>query len=371
MFCSLRGSCSSLAIVIALTGFGAAQASAQDQPDPASGDPAVAAEAQDDPAVIVVSGIRESIESSIDEKRRADTIKDTITAEDIGQLANENISEALQRIAGVQVTRSDDGEGQAVQIRGLSDNNVQINGETVSGTAADRGVNFQDLPPELFSGVEILKAQTADSIEGSLGGTINLKTRAPLSGRKDLIVNLNATQKFADVGGLSNQDANLLVIKQWRDTGIGDFGILLNFGYKETASVAEVYGGGDFDDAPAIWIAVPAIRFRRTIPISATTSSTSSTSPLFPVSPIPIVTILTRIRTVTGSAMSAMSIIFRGSSGSHEESVTTQRSRSTVRCNGGQAMRSTFVSIRSSPISRKTLSAQTTRSISTFRVPAR
>lgn len=254
MFCSLRGSCSSLAIVIALTGFGAAQASAQDQPDPASGDPAVAAEAQDDPAVIVVSGIRESIESSIDEKRRADTIKDTITAEDIGQLANENISEALQRIAGVQVTRSDDGEGQAVQIRGLSDNNVQINGETVSGTAADRGVNFQDLPPELFSGVEILKAQTADSIEGSLGGTINLKTRAPLSGRKDLIVNLNATQKFADVGGLSNQDANLLVIKQWRDTGIGDFGILLNFGYKETASVAEVYGGGDFDDAPAIWI---------------------------------------------------------------------------------------------------------------------
>ena len=63
MFCSLRGSCSSLAIVIALTGFGAAQASAQDQPDPASGDPAAAAEAQDDPAVIVVSGIRESIDA--------------------------------------------------------------------------------------------------------------------------------------------------------------------------------------------------------------------------------------------------------------------------------------------------------------------
>lgn len=254
MFRSLCGSCSSLAFAAVLAGFTAAEAQAQEQEEASAADPAASAEAPADPSVIIVSGIRESIESSIDDKRGASEIKDSISAEDIGQLANENISEALQRIAGVQVTRSDDGEGQGVQVRGLSDNNVQINGETVSGTAADRGVNFQDLPPELFSGVEILKALTADSIEGSLGGTINLKTRAPLAGRKDLIVNLNATQKFADVGNLSNRDANLLVIKQFRDTGIGDIGILLNFGYKETASVAEVYGGGDFEDAPAIWI---------------------------------------------------------------------------------------------------------------------
>ncbi|MBU7581101.1 MAG: TonB-dependent receptor plug domain-containing protein, partial [Porphyrobacter sp.] len=198
--------------------------------------------------------MRQSIETSIDEKRRSGQIKDTITAEDIGQLANENIAEALQRITGVQVTRSDDGNGQAVQIRGLSENNVQINGEILSGTAADRGVNFQDLPPELFGGVDILKTQTADAIEGSLGGTIDLKTRAPLVGKKSFSANLTATEKRADVGDLSNQDVNALLIKQFRNTPIGDIGVLLNFGYRETASVAEVYGGGDFDDAPGIWI---------------------------------------------------------------------------------------------------------------------
>lgn len=240
----------SLALGLVIAGFGTVHAQAQDQ---AESSPPVG-QSDDSEPEIIVSGVRLSIESAIDEKRRASEIKDTITAEDIGQLANENISEALQRITGVQVTRSDDGEGQGVQIRGLSENNVQLNGETISGTAADRGVNFQDLPPELFSGVEILKAQTADSIEGSLGGTINLKTRAPLTGKKDLIFNFNVTQKWAKVGGLSNQDANLLLIKQFRDTGIGDIGVLVNFGYKETASVAEVYGGGDFDDAPAIWI---------------------------------------------------------------------------------------------------------------------
>ncbi|WP_423140772.1 TonB-dependent receptor [Parablastomonas sp. CN1-191] len=204
--------------------------------------------------MIVVSGVRQSIESAIDDKRRATEIKDSITAEDIGQLANDNISEALQRIAGVQVSRSDDGEGEGVQIRGLSDNNVQLNGETISGTAAERGVNFQDLGAELFSGVEVLKSPTADSIEGSLGGTINLKTRAPLDGKKDFTFNATATEKYAEVGRLWNNDASVLAIKQFRDTPIGDIGVLLNFGYKETASVAEVYGGGDYEEAPAIWI---------------------------------------------------------------------------------------------------------------------
>jgi len=250
MFPKLRSSASSLAFAVAFTGFLTAEASAQEQSAP----PANVTTAPDSEPQIVVSGVRQSIETSIDEKRRATEIKDTITAEDIGQLANENIAEALQRITGVQVTRSDDGEGQGVQIRGLSENNVQLNGEIVSGTAADRGVNFQDLPPELFAGVDILKAQTADAIEGSLGGTINLKTRAPLVGRKGFTANLTVTEKRADVGSLSNQDINALFIKQFRDTGIGDIGILANFGYRETASVAEVYGGGDFDDAPGIWI---------------------------------------------------------------------------------------------------------------------
>jgi TonB-dependent receptor len=246
----LRNSVSSLAVIAVFSGLSTTRAVAQEQADP----PAAATAVVDSENQIVVTGVRQSIESSIDEKRRASEIKDTITAEDIGQLANENIAEALQRITGVQVTRSDDGEGQGVQIRGLSENNVQLNGEIVSGTAADRGVNFQDLPPELFAGVDILKAQTADSIEGSLGGTINLKTRAPLTGKKRFIANLTVAEKRAEVGDLSNQDVNALLIKQFRDTAIGDIGVLLNFGYRETASVAEVYGGGDFDDAPGIWI---------------------------------------------------------------------------------------------------------------------
>lgn len=262
----LVASGSRFALMAAALSLGCSAAAAQDS-TPASGDePPVEVDsgtAADDAAsqnVIVVSGVRQSIESAIDEKRQATEIKDVINAEDIGQLANDNIAEALQRITGVQVNRGNDGEGKQVQVRGLSENNVTINGALTSGTGDvdlsngnDRSVNFQDLPAELFAGVEILKALTADQIEGSLGGTINLQTRAPLSGKRNLIVNLSGTQKFSDVGDLSRQDANAFLQKKFLDTPLGDFGVILNVGYKEIASYAYVYGGNEVYDSPGIW----------------------------------------------------------------------------------------------------------------------
>jgi len=248
---------SRLALISGILAFGCTAAAAQDNA-PATAEAQVTDDEPDN--VIVVSGVRQSIESAIDDKRNATEIKDVINAEDIGQLANDNISEALQRITGVQVNRGNDGEGRQVQVRGLSENNVTINGAIASGTGDvdlstgnDRSVNFQDLPAELFAGVEILKALTADQIEGTLGGTINLQTRAPLKGKRDMIVNLSATAKFAEVGDLSRQDANLFVQKKFEDTPLGDFGVILNVGYKEIASYAYVYGGNEVIDAPGIW----------------------------------------------------------------------------------------------------------------------
>lgn len=254
-------SASRLALTIGVLSFACTTAYAQEAAPKDGGSlPASAADGAPD-NVIVVSGVRQSIESAIDNKQRASEIKDSITAEDIGQLANDNISEALQRITGVQVIRGNDGEGKNVQIRGLSENNVTINGATASGTGDvdlsngnDRSVNFQDLSPELFAGVEILKALASDQIEGSLGGTINLQTRAPLKGKRDLVVNISATDKYAEIGRIWNQDANLFVQKKFLDTPLGDFGVIVNLGYKEIGSYAYVYGGGEFEDAPGIWI---------------------------------------------------------------------------------------------------------------------
>jgi len=208
---------------------------------------------KDEIEVITVQGIRGSISKSLNNKRYSTEIMDSISAEDIGQLPDENIAESLQRVTGIQMTRSADGEGSTVQIRGLSDNNVEINGQTTAGTSADRSVNFADIPSELFSGIEVLKAPTADRIEGSLGGTVNLKTRRPLNIEEDSFASVTAKAKYSELTGETAPDFNVFLGKNWRDTSIGDFGVIVNGGRKEAINQTDAFGGGDYDDAPGAW----------------------------------------------------------------------------------------------------------------------
>ena len=59
-----------------------------------------AAPAQDD--TVVVTGIRASARSNVSLKKNASEVVDSITAEDIGKLPDNNVSETLTRIPGVQ-----------------------------------------------------------------------------------------------------------------------------------------------------------------------------------------------------------------------------------------------------------------------------
>ena len=112
----------SLAVAYALMGlsplFVAANASAENDS---------AAKKDEKVEVIEVSGIRGSINSAQNIKRFADTVKDVITASDIGALPDKSVTEALQRVPGVTIERfasSDDpkhyaDEGTGVLVRGL------------------------------------------------------------------------------------------------------------------------------------------------------------------------------------------------------------------------------------------------------------
>src|SRR5688572_6876991 len=66
---------------------------------------------------LVVTGIRASLQQSLESKRNADAVVDTITAEDVGKFPDKNVAEALQRVPGVSIQR-EFGEGERVSIRG-------------------------------------------------------------------------------------------------------------------------------------------------------------------------------------------------------------------------------------------------------------
>src|SRR3982750_1584759 len=66
--------------------------------------------ATDELEEIVVTGLRGSLQASMTTKRDAIGVVDAINAEDIGKFPDTNLSESLQRITGISISRRD-GEG--------------------------------------------------------------------------------------------------------------------------------------------------------------------------------------------------------------------------------------------------------------------
>jgi TonB-dependent receptor len=137
-------------------------------------------ELKEDVEVIEVSGIRESLASAMNEKRFKNNLVEVIEAEDIGKLPDQNLAEVLENITGIQITR-EAGVGTGVQIRGTDANRTEINGVSTVGSGAGRsGIDFEDVSAAIIAGLEVTKSPDAKTIEGSVGGTINLKTIRPL-----------------------------------------------------------------------------------------------------------------------------------------------------------------------------------------------
>ena len=137
---------------------------------------------------IVVLGIRASLARSLDQKRNAIGVIGAINSEDIGEFPDLNISESLQRIPGVTITRNL-GEGEQVSIRGLAPKftGVLINGmQAASAAQGDdgniaygRALTFDLFPSELFSGATVYKTPTASLQDGGLSGTIDMRIPRP------------------------------------------------------------------------------------------------------------------------------------------------------------------------------------------------
>ncbi|MEP1444859.1 MAG: TonB-dependent receptor [Paraglaciecola sp.] len=137
--------------------------------------------------VIEVSGIRSSLTSALLEKRESTNLIEVIEAEDIGKLPDQNLAEVLENVTGIQITRTA-GVGTGVQIRGSNSNNVLINGVQTVGAGTGRGgISFEDVSASIIAGVEVTKASDAKTIEGSVGGTVNLRTIRPLELSEQLI----------------------------------------------------------------------------------------------------------------------------------------------------------------------------------------
>lgn len=190
---------------------------------------------------IVVSGQRASIQSAQDVKKNSTVVVDSIVAEDIGKLPDRSVTEALQRVPGVTVGRYTNNdaehpaaEGSGVAVRGLSQVRAELNGRDVFSAASGRGLSFEDVPAELMYAVDTYKSPSAEMIEGGLGGTVNLRTRMPFDAEGQ-VASLSIKGNYGDQMKETNGEYSGLYSNRWQ-TGVGDFGILVNASTSELAS---------------------------------------------------------------------------------------------------------------------------------------
>jgi TonB-dependent receptor len=244
---ALRAGVSGLALLSAIS---AMPAFAQEA------DQAAEAEVVEEGDAIVVDGFRQSLENAQSRKKNADTIVDSITAEDIGALPDRSVTETLQRIPGISINRFAAGvdpdhfsvEGSGVVVRGLTYVRSEFNGREAFTANNGRALGFADVPSELLGGVDVFKSPSADRVEGGIAGVVNLRTRLPFD-KKGLVIAGSLELNYGDFAKKESPTGAIVISNTW-DTGIGEIGLLASGSYSQLFSRADRFQVSSFRVRP-------------------------------------------------------------------------------------------------------------------------
>ena len=177
------------ALTFALTPLPAGAATPQDSAGPASASSTPPPADATNPRLpvknlqrVVVTGIRGSIEKSLQVKQQSNEIVEVVSAEDIGKLPDPSIADSLSRLSGLATQRGLDGQANQISIRGLSPDFTAtlLNGHEQASTGENRGVEFNQYPAELINQVVVYKTPDASLLGQGLAGTVDMHTIKPL-----------------------------------------------------------------------------------------------------------------------------------------------------------------------------------------------
>ncbi len=188
---------------------------------------------------VVVTGIRHSLQESLEAKRASADTVDVVTAEDVGKMPDKNIADTLQRVPGLTISSAGAGEGgfdenDRVSMRGTNPSLTQtlINGHNVaagdwfvlnqSGTVG-RSVSYTLLPSELVGQIVVHKSSEASLVEGGVAGSVDIITRKPLDFSKPLTLEASLGAVYADLP--AKTDPQLSALFNWQNDA-KNFGIL-------------------------------------------------------------------------------------------------------------------------------------------------
>ncbi|MDO8345825.1 MAG: TonB-dependent receptor [Cellvibrio sp.] len=197
---------------------------------------------------LLVTSVKRNLASAQELKKESGIVLDSITSEDLGDFPDKSIAEALQRVPGVTVSRFSNAnntsqfsaEPSGVIVRGLHHVRSEFNGRDSFSATSGRGLSWSDVSPELMSGVDIYKSQSAELIEGGIAGVVNLRTRLPFDRDGESLAYSLGTN-YNETSGDSSPELSG-VYSNRLETTIGEFGIMANIAYSDVNASSQGQG---------------------------------------------------------------------------------------------------------------------------------
>ncbi len=149
-------------------------------------------------AVNVTGGARGSERASQLADRRADIIQNSLSARAIEVSPDLSVANTAQRVSGVSIERSTNGEGQYVIIRGMDKRYIYTLVNDIKIPSPDnknRYVPLDIFPADMLERLEIFKSLTPKMEGDAIGGAVNMIMKDAPS---KFTVNANAALGFAD-----------------------------------------------------------------------------------------------------------------------------------------------------------------------------
>jgi TonB-dependent receptor len=171
---------------------------------------------------VVVYGMTANLEKSLDIKRNAPVVLDSINSVELGRFPDADVGDALAHLPGITLERTTGGEGQKVWIRGLGPqyNIITLKNRIIASDDDGRDIAFDVLPAELIIGADVLKSPQASAVEGSIGGTVNLRTASAFD-NPGLHFGAHAEGNYNDMSRLKGSKFSVFVSNTILDNTLG------------------------------------------------------------------------------------------------------------------------------------------------------
>ncbi|MSU22425.1 MAG: TonB-dependent receptor [Opitutus sp.] len=188
-----------------------------------------------------VSSSRQGEAASITKQRNADNVKNVVSMDTFGSVADGNVGNFMIRLPGVS-GEIENGEVVGLKIRGtpVEFSALNIDGVRASGafsgfnTQGDRGAQSDQIPAEFIKEVELIKAPTPDMPADSIGGSTNLVTKSALDFRESVLTYRVGVNYNTHRDDLKNYRPNAALTWLTRVGPRRDIGLALSLSYTDT-----------------------------------------------------------------------------------------------------------------------------------------